>query len=178
MPRITADDCTLLIIAMQDGVLPHVGDGAALLATAERLASAALALNVPVVASEHCPVNMGPTARGLRDLLAPALPLPKTSFNACAEPGFLAHVATPAVVVAGCEAHVCVLQTVLGLIEAGRRVHVVADGVAARSPGNLDCALRRMAAHGADIVTAEMVIFEWLGDALRPDQGTVLSVVR
>src|SRR5947209_5226593 len=83
------------------------------------------------------------------------------TFSATAAPGLLE--ALPAgreLVVCGCEAHVCVLQTVLGLIAAGRRVWLVEDATGSRSPENRAAAIRRMAAHGAEVVTTEMVVFE------------------
>ena len=70
-----------------------------------------------------------------------------------------------AVVVAGCEAHVCVLQSVLGLLDRDRRVCVVRDAVGSRRAESKETALARMERHGADIVTAEMVVFEWLATA-------------
>ena len=75
---------------------------------------------------------------------------------------------TKEVVVAGCEAHVCVLQTVLGLVAAGRRTVVATDAVGSRDPADKAAALERMAGHGAELVTSEMVLFEWLGDARHP----------
>src|SRR5688572_8102251 len=74
----------------------------------------------------------------------------------------------PDMVVAGCEAHVCVLQTVLGLLDAGRRVFVVRDAIGARRAESTETAIWRMKRHGAEVVTTEMVVFEWLGTADHP----------
>ena len=74
----------------------------------------------------------------------------------------------PDILVAGCEAHVCVLQTVLSLIGAGRRVFVARDATGSRRAENKETAIRRMERHGAEIVTTEMAIFEWLGTAAHP----------
>ena len=74
--------------------------------------------------------------------------------------------------------HVCVLQTVLGLLAAGRDVAVVADATGSRSPANREAALARMARHGADLVTTEMAIFEWLGRADHPGFREVIGLVR
>jgi nicotinamidase-related amidase len=70
--------------------------------------------------------------------------------------------------VAGVEAHVCVLQTVLGLVRPGRRVFIVADATGSRDPADKGAALGRARQHGAEIVTSEMVLFEWLRDAKHP----------
>jgi nicotinamidase-related amidase len=70
--------------------------------------------------------------------------------------------------VAGVEAHVCVLQTVLGLLRPGRRVFIVADAVGSRDPADKAAALDRASRNGAEVVTSEMVLFEWLRDARHP----------
>jgi len=93
----------------------------------------------------------------------------KQHFDACREPGFLGRFgARRDIVVLGCETHVCVLQTVLGLLHHGYTVRVVQDAVGSRTDANRIAALNRMATHGADLVTAEMVVFEWLETADHP----------
>ena len=72
------------------------------------------------------------------------------------------------VVVSGCETHVCVLQTVLGLVEAGRQVLIVRDAVGSRRSESKETALRRMERSGVEVVTTEMVVFEWLRTAEHP----------
>jgi nicotinamidase-related amidase len=94
----------------------------------------------------------------------------KTAFSAAGDPGFaeLLPAGTGQVVVAGCEAHVCVLQTVLDLLAAGRRVAWAADATGSRDPADRAAAIERARQHGAEIVTSEMVLFEWLRDAKHP----------
>ena len=72
----------------------------------------------------------------------------------------------------------CVLQTVLGLLGSGRRVHVVRDAVGSRRTDSRDAALARMERAGADIVTTEMVLFEWLESADHPRFRDVLGLVK
>ena len=81
-------------------------------------------------------------------------------------------------VVAGCEAHVCVLQTALGLLAAGKRVHVVRDAVGSRRPESKAAALERLARHGAEIVTTEMVLFEWLESAEHPRFREIVALIK
>lgn len=178
MPRITVEDSALLIVGLQERLLTAIEGSETLVAEADKLASAAHALGVPIVVSEHCPEVMGATVAQLAPSLESAVTVPKHCFDACAEPGFLDCLSAPSVVVIGVEAHVCVMQTVLGLIDAGRQVHVVADALGARRAESCERALARMAAHGADIVTAEMAIFEWLGDSRSPGFKPILSLVK
>jgi isochorismate hydrolase len=101
------------------------------------------------------------------------------TFDATATPEVLQHLPpdrTP--VVAGCEAHVCVLQTVLGLLALGRPVTVVADAIASRRSESRAGALDRLSRHGAEIVTTEMAIFEWLGSASHPRFKDALALLR
>jgi nicotinamidase-related amidase len=72
------------------------------------------------------------------------------------------------VVIVGVEAHVCVLQTALDLIEDGREVYVVADGVGSRRPADCEIALARIRQEGGRIITREMAVFEWLKEAGTP----------
>ena len=82
------------------------------------------------------------------------------------------------VVVAGCETHVCVMQTVLGLLGQGRSVALVSDAVGSRSEANRDAALARAKAHGAELVTTEMVVFEWLETSDHPRFREALKLVK
>lgn len=80
--------------------------------------------------------------------------------------------------VAGCEAHVCVLQTVLGLRQMGRRVIAVRDALGSRTPESKETAIRRTERHGAEIVTTEMVMFEWLRTCTHPAFRTAIDLIR
>ncbi len=103
----------------------------------------------------------------------------KMTFDAVREPDFLPAIpAGKHIVVAGCEAHVCVQQTVLGLLEAGRKVYVVRDALGSRHPENKETAIRRMERHGAEIVTTEMAVFEWLESAQHPHFREAIILIK
>ena len=161
------DRSGLLIVDFQTRLMPAIEDGAGCVTNARRLLEAAKLLELPVLFTEENARGLGPT---LPDLLpADARVAHKMTFDACRSPGFIERLGgEPAVIVVGCEAHVCVLQTVLGLLALGRRVYVVRDAVGSRRAESKEAALRRMERHGAEIVTTEMVVFEWLGTAEHP----------
>ncbi|MEX0759413.1 MAG: isochorismatase family protein, partial [Tistlia sp.] len=122
-------------------------------------------LAIPVLASEQYPQGLGPTVPALAQLLAPAERIAKRAFSCAAEPGFLAALRESGrgqVVICGMEAHVCLLQTAIELVEAGFVVFAVADALGSRDPANREAALARMAGQGIEVVTGEMVLFEWL----------------
>lgn len=168
---------TLLVIDFQARLMPAIAAGDAVLRNAARLVTAARKLAVPLLFTEQNPRGLGATVPDLAPL--PHELAQKMCFDALRAPGIAGRLgADRTVVVAGCEAHVCVLQTVLGLLETGRRVYVVADAVGSRSPGNCHLALERMGHHGAEIVSTEMVLFEWLGDANHPAFREILALVK
>ena len=174
----TAEGAVLLLIDLQERLVPVIHDHEAVVARAVRLAEAAQLLNVPIRATEQYPVGLGPTVALLAGYAQAVLS--KTTFSAAEDPGFRELLPTGAaeIVVAGVEAHVCVLQTVLGLLRPGHRVFVVADAVGSRDPADKAVALDRASRHGAEIVTSEMVLFEWLHDAEHPKFREVQKLLK
>jgi len=167
MPILEARASHLLVIDFQTRLTPAIDRADAAIANAGRLLAAARLLDVPELFTEQNAGGLGPTVADLAP--DPAAVFAKMTFDACRSPGFLERLeASRAVVVAGCEAHVCVLQTALGLLQAGRRVFVVADAIGSRRAESKRTALRRMERQGVEIVTTEMVIFEWLGTSAHP----------
>ncbi len=174
----SADASALLLIDLQERLMPAIHDGDAVVANAVRLAEGARLLDVPVCATEQNPDGLGPTIAPVAEF--PQLVMPKTSFGAASDPGFatLLPPGTEEIVVAGCEAHVCVLQTVLGLLARRHRVLLVADAVGSRVASNRAAAIDRMQRHGAEVVTTEMVLFEWLRDSTHPRFRDVQKLIR
>ncbi len=138
-------------------------------------------LAVPILAAEQYPQGLGPTVAALAGLVPPGRILAKRHFAASADPAIAAALQAlgrPQIVLCGMEAHVCVLQTALDLPRLGLRPLVVADAVASRRPESRTLALARLSAHGIEIVSAEMVLFEWLGVAGTPDFKALLPLIR
>ena len=174
---LTADGAVLLLIDLQERLMPVIADHEVVVARAVRLAEAATLLDVPVRATEQNPAGLGRTVPPLSGY--PQAVLAKTTFSAAADPGFAALLpADGEIVVAGVEAHVCVLQTVLDLLDVGRRVVWAADATGSRDPADRAAAIDRARRHGAEIVTSEMVLFEWLRDARHPKFREVHKLLR
>ena len=172
---LTAAGTALLLVDFQQRLVPVIHDSETVVARAVRVAEAAQLLGVPVCATEQYPAGLGPTVAELAG--HPQNVVAKTRFSGAADPTLLPPTARE-VVVAGVEAHVCVLQTVAELLESERRVVVVADAVGSRDPADRDAALARMRAHGAEVVTSEMVLFEWLRDSMHPRFREVQKLLR
>ena len=164
---IDRDQSALLVVDIQERLLPHIHEGQAVLDNAVWLVKVAQRLGVPVMVSEQYPKGIGLTVAVLRGLTSPGSVAEKLHFSCVAAKCLerLPGADRPQVVVAGTESHVCVLQTVLGLIGQGKRVYVVAEAVGSRKPADKELALARMRSHGVQVVAREMVAFEWLKQA-------------
>lgn len=158
------DKSVLLIVDVQERLAPAIHDGQRVAEHCAWLAQVAARVGVPVVVTEHFPEKIGATLADLREATAGAHYATKTHFSAQAD-GCLAGTAVDdrrQVIVCGTEAHVCVQQTALGLRWAGKEVFVVAEASGSRNPADRDLAFARMRGHGIEIVSREMVAFEWL----------------
>ena len=168
---LSASQSCLLIIDMQERLIPAIYQGGAAVERAALLATAAAKLGVPVLVTRQYPKGLGGTVETLRRLYPEGSNFDKTHFASTGESGFkerLEGLGRSQIVVVGAEAHVCVLQTVLGLREDGKSVFVVADAVGSRTPADKELGLARMRDGGAQIVSSEMVVFEWLEKAGTP----------
>jgi nicotinamidase-related amidase len=197
-----AEESQLVLVDYQARLMPAIHEGDLVVANALRLARIAQMLQVPLWATEENPEGLGGTVEVLQPLIAgrvlskmafdatevllPRLkPAPKPQGgNARSLPKHLQKAAPqPApgresIVLAGCEAHVCLMQTALGLLEEELEVWVVTDACSSRSERNRDAAFDRLAGAGAELVTTEMVAFEWLRDAGHPRFKDVLAIVK
>lgn len=200
------EDSHLVLVDYQTHLMPAIHEGPAVLANATRLAKMAQILKVPLWGVEQNPSGLGPNVPELRALIEQTggRTMVKMQFSAVAEglsewlrpperapqgnarslPKHLQKTLTSAqaerntVVIAGCEAHVCLLQTALDLLEDEFDVWVVTDACGSRTERNRDAAFDRLAGAGAELVTTEMVAFEWLRTAEHPAFKDVLGLVK
>lgn len=191
--------CQLVLIDYQEKLMPAIFENTEVLRNAKNLAKVAKKLRVPVIGTEHWPEKLGSldveisTAcqqvmvkthfsacpEGLIDLLDVK---PKQSGNARSLPKHIREKQSQnmrnTIVVAGCEAHVCLLQTALDLLNNEWDVWVVTDACGSRTEKNRDAAFDRLAANGAELVTTEMVIYEWLESPEHPDFKFALELIK
>jgi nicotinamidase-related amidase len=166
-----ADDSVLVIVDIQEKLAPAMPPDVRreVLATTSVLLEAAAELAVPVIASEQYPKGLGHTVPEVSgDFPAGSRIIEKDSFSCCGEAGFteaLEATGRNQVVIAGMEAHVCVLQTAVQLPEAGFVPFVVADGVCSRREAHKRNALERLGHNGVNVTNGESVLFEWLQQA-------------
>lgn len=191
----------LVLVDYQARLMPAIFEGPAVLANAVRLAQAARLLQVPVLGTEQNPSRLGENSPELRALCQRTLakmqfsaveeglgewlrpPLKAPAGNARSLPKHLQKpsntpVERSSIVIAGCEAHVCLLQTALHLLEDEFEVWVVTDACGSRTERNRDAAFDRLAGAGAELVTTEMVLFEWLRSAEHEQFKAVQALIK
>jgi nicotinamidase-related amidase len=175
----SAADTGLLVIDVQEKLVPRIPARDALIRNIAFLIDGARLLHMPVQATEQYPRGLGPTVPDLAQRL-PDRP-DKVAFSCCAIPGVVEGFRTqarPKVVLAGIETHVCVQQTALDLLAQDFHVYIPVDAVASRSPVDHEVALRRLEKAGAILTTTETCVFEWVGGAGHPAFKEVSRLVQ
>ena len=171
----------LLVVDMQDRLAPAIHGVAEVEAQVGILLKAAAEMAVPVIFSEQYRKGLGVTLPALRQLAQGSQAIEKMEFSCFANEDLRAALTADlgnATIICGIEAHVCVLQTALDMRLAGRPVFVVADAVGSRRSESRTVAFDRMLAAGIDVVTTEMVLFEWLRSAAAPEFKPVSRLIR
>lgn len=181
MKLIDSSQSALVLVDYQRRLMPAIHHGAQAVAHAARLADIAHELGLPVLGTEQNPAGLGPNEDAIRQRCDTTLS--KMHFDACAD-GLLdslrASAETPVreVVIAGCEAHVCLLQTAFGLLQAGLKVSVVAQASGSRAAEDHELAMQRLRQAGAGIVSVEMVAFEWMRSCEHERFKSVLKLLK
>ena len=190
-PLMLIDDqeSQLVLVDYQERLMPAIFEAESVLRNAKLLAQAAQWMEVPVWGTEQNPEKLGAMPSDVRQFCRSVLP--KMSFSACAD-GLIDLLKPPTrnaqagnarslskhlqkktepeaarqiIILGGVEAHICLLQTALDLLEQEFEVYIVTDACSSRTERNRDAAFDRLAGMGAELVTTEMVLFEWLRSA-------------
>jgi nicotinamidase-related amidase len=173
----------LLVVDIQSKLAPHVLGHEAIIRRTEALLAAAEMFGVPKLLTEHCPRQIGTVIEPLRRRFGGGEIFEKTNFGAADHPQFvelLRATGRKHVVMTGMEAHVCVLQTALGLRDQGFDVLIAGDAVGSRAPAQADreYALQRLEQAGCRLCGTETVLFEWTGSGVDPRFREILGLVK
>jgi len=166
MLRLLRADAFLLVIDVQQKLMPVIDDHKTVERNIERLVRGCKVLDIPPIITEQYVKGLGPTVSAIRRAFEETSgyePIEKSSFSGYGSPEFVMttrNLHRKQAIVAGVEAHVCVYQTVSDLLSNGYEVTLIADAVSSRTPANKEIALQRMVSDGAKLSSTEMVLFE------------------
>tara|TARA_B100000700_G_C14608531_1_gene652482 strand:+ start:105 stop:650 length:546 start_codon:yes stop_codon:yes gene_type:complete len=159
------DESIILVVDAQERITPAIHQRDVVTSRMRWLGEIALQLDVPVLITEQYPKGLGYTVSALQEIIEAARVVEKTHFSAWREPTFQEVVKEydkKQIVIMGMETHVCVMQTAIDLAAQGYEVFLPTDTVGSRRPNDKETAIARMREAGVQIVTSEMVAFEWL----------------
>ncbi len=172
-------DSALLVIDVQEKLVPHIADGEKMVWNIDRLIDATSLLEIPLVATEQYPKGLGHTIEPLAGKIESCAE--KAVFS-CRECEFvfdeLASRGVRKILVAGIETHVCVMQTVLDLMSQGFELYLAVDAVGSRFDLDHQMALRRMESSGATLTTTESAIFEWCETSRNPAFKSISQIIQ
>jgi len=161
--RIQKDDTLALVIDIQEKLFPHMSQKEELLTNSLKLIKGLLLLEIPFILNEQYPKGIGQTIEPIRELLKDEKAYEKVSFSCCKTENTLQAIQSNKkkfIIVFGIETHVCVMQSVIDLLEAGFTPVLVTDCVSSRNPYDNEIALLRMQQEGAILSTCESLLFE------------------
>jgi len=176
------DNAVLVVIDVQGKLAQLMDQKETLFANLERMIKGAQILEIPILWTEQVPEKLGQTTPAIRELLVETIqPISKSSFSCCGHPPFMEQfkaIKRHQVLITGIEAHICVYQTVLNLLEQHYEIHVVSDAVSSRIAANKQIGLERMQEAGAYLTSAEMALFELLRVAEGPQFKAIAKLVK
>lgn len=184
MPRLDRSRAALLIIDVQEKLMPIIHDHAAVAANIDRLVRGCAILGLPALLTEQYVKGLGGTIGSVRRAFEETTgykPIEKNCFSGFRNQEFhgaLERLGRKQMVVAGVETHVCVFQTVRDLLATGYEVSIVADAVSSRTPDNRDTGIRRMVAEGAWLSSTEMALFDLLIESATDEFRAIAKLVK
>ena len=178
---LNTEQAALVMVDFQARLADIVDRNELVVPNALRLVQGCRALSVPILPTLQVPDKLGPMPSELEEALGDVMPIPKVVFSALREPAFmlaLRQTERTQVILTGIEAHVCVFQTGLDLLDAGYHVHVLSDGVFSRTAENQQLALGRLHDAGATASSVEMALFEMIHTSTHPQFRTISRLIK
>jgi nicotinamidase-related amidase len=169
--RLLVRDAVLVVVDMQDRLLPAIDGHERIITNARLLLRAAKLLELPVLMTTQYLKGLGPTHEAVAELATPGTPFDKLTFSCFGSPEFVAALEAThrkTLVICGVESHICVLQTGLDALASEYRVHLIVDATGSRSARNAEIGHRRLEREGAVLSSTEMAIYELLGASGTP----------
>ena len=178
---ISSDKTVLIVVDVQERLVPRMFEKEALLENLERMIKGARILGIPILWAEQNPEGLGPTVLSLSRLLSNAHPISKLSFSCCGSERFMQALRTTErkqILIAGIETHVCVYQTAMDLLDQAYEVQIVRDAVSSRTAENRETALAKIRDAGGTLTSTEIALFELLKVAKGAKFKKILKIVK
>jgi nicotinamidase-related amidase len=179
---VSASQSWLLVVDIQERLLPAMHDGARVVERTKILLTTAQTLGAPVAFSEQYPKGLGRTVAELTSSSAKVFE--KMTFSCWRDEAIKSYAierfesGRPQIIVAGIEAHVCVMQTCIDMAMAGFAVFAVEDAMSSRKESSAAIALERMRANSVQVINTEMAVFELLGKAGTAEFKTLSALIK
>jgi len=171
----------LVIVDVQEKLAPLMVDNDQLINNLSKIIQGVQCLDIPIIHTEQYPEGLGHTVGALQKLIGNQSPIEKNSFSCCQVDKFIKAIETQErsqLLLAGIEAHICVYQTALDLIDRGYQVHLLTDCIASRTPANLNLARQRLSVSGVQLTGLEMALFELLGSSQVNGFKTISKLIK
>jgi nicotinamidase-related amidase len=177
MVKINPNRSTLVLIDLQSRLMPVIHQGEEVLKQCIKIAKIAKLLDIPIIGTEQSPQSLGHNVDAITQFCKTSVA--KDHFDACQD-GLVDALCKNRehLILAGCETHVCVMQTALELVRQNFKVSILVDAVGSRRSLDRDIALHRLGSSGATLLTSEMLAFEWLGAASNESFKEVLAIIK
>jgi nicotinamidase-related amidase len=177
MVKIKTTRSTLVFIDLQSRLMPAIHQGEEVLQQCIKIAKIAKLLDIPIIGTEQSPQSLGHNVDAITQLCKTTVA--KDHFDACQD-GLVDALCKNRehLILAGCETHVCVMQTALELLRQNFKVSILVDAVGSRRSLDRDIALHRLGSSGATLLTSEMLAFEWLGSASNESFKGALEIIK
>ena len=175
------DRCGLIVVDVQGTLALSVYNSDKVIANIQRLIQCCQILNIPIIWLEQYPTGLGRTVEDISSLLVNIPCYEKKHFNALLEPSIenaIKDSGKTQWLVTGIEAHICVYQTVCGLLERHYEVEIVTDAITSRALSNVELAVEKMSDEGAKQTSVEMAVYELLKRASTPEFKAILPIIK
>ena len=168
--KLDINNCCLLIIDLQEKLLPHIFNKEQIKHNSNKLVELFVELNIPIIYTEQYPKGLGSTVNCLKKKLKDnnSKKIEKTTFSAFDNEdfkNFLTQINKKQVILLGIESHICVLQTTIDLLENAKQVYIVEECIGSRKLGDANTSIKRMLKSGASLINFEMIFFELIRDS-------------
>ncbi len=181
MKNLSIQDSVLIIVDMQERIIPKISDKHTIIGNAITLIKSAEILNIPIIVTEQYPKGLGHTIPEIKELIVPWQPIDKICFSCFGSSNFsrkLKELKRDNLILCGIESHVCITQTALDGLKSGHSVFFVKDAISSRTENNKETGFERMAQAGAIPVSTEMAVFELLREAGTDKFKQIASMIR